>query len=148
MKRIVLPPAAAVGVSQKGVRNYRDTYKDLNIQKAAKLQLRNRLLRQQMFTCIYCDCSLIGLRANIEHMTPVKFGGTNNSNNLVMSCSNCNKKKGNRMLSKHKKKMYQHKAAALRLQATKEAKAHYKYVELNKEIEEEIAYSLFTMFSD
>lgn len=44
--------------------------------------------------CYYCQTYLPMARVNVEHKTARSLGGRNNKNNLVLSCADCNKKKG------------------------------------------------------
>ena len=43
-------------------------------------------------TCRYCSAPLNGM-GEIDHLTPIARGGTNNTNNLTLACSSCNKAK-------------------------------------------------------
>ncbi len=100
-KRIILPPADCYNLPYKGYvgKRVRD---ELNLVKDTESYrlLRVRLLKQQDFRCAYCLCDLSGRKANLEHIVPVKAGGTNNPNNLCMACPDCNRKKGNKIVHK------------------------------------------------
>lgn len=49
------------------------------------------------FTCAYCGLKTKDI--TLDHVLPKKFGGTNNSNNLVPSCLSCNQLKGDLLLT-------------------------------------------------
>lgn len=50
--------------------------------------------------CRFCGSELNGL-GDIEHLTPISRGGSNNIQNLTLSCSKCNKEKTNKTLSEY-----------------------------------------------
>ena len=50
-------------------------------------------------TCYYCDDPLWDKRQNVEHIIPKSKGGGNEKTNLVLACSDCNKKKYTTLLS-------------------------------------------------
>lgn len=98
IKVIKLPSTTAIGV--KGNKNTYATYRVLrkngNYNKLIKLRWA-----QQRGKCFYCFKSLKGHRINIEHMISMSNRGTNNTNNLVIACPDCNKKKGSRNASRY-----------------------------------------------
>lgn len=103
MKRIKLPPANAYKYPYRGYKyGSTDFYKELRINKEQWLKFRAKLLAKQGFKCAYCMCDLHGKRMNVEHIIPISRGGGNDSNNLVAACSNCNKNKGHKRLTKVK----------------------------------------------
>jgi len=64
-----------------------------------KLRLSKRLVRTLMEIhqgiCAYCDVKFDEF--HIDHVVPVSFGGSNNINNLVLSCKNCNWSAGSKV---------------------------------------------------
>lgn len=60
---------------------------------------RKKQFLKQGGLCWYCQDYLPVVRQNVEHKLPRSKGGKNNKNNLVLACSNCNRKKGSRVLS-------------------------------------------------
>jgi 5-methylcytosine-specific restriction endonuclease McrA len=55
--------------------------------------LKQYLLEEYSYTCCYCGATNVPLE--IEHIIPVKRGGSNRASNLCISCVPCNKAKGN-----------------------------------------------------
>lgn len=53
-------------------------------------KIRN-LMSIQEGQCAYCYCDITG-KYEVEHIKPISAGGSNDYNNLVLSCSDCNKK--------------------------------------------------------
>ena len=53
------------------------------------------LLEREQGCCIYCGIHFSFAKMEIEHVVPKSKGGTDSLNNLVLSCSVCNKAKGN-----------------------------------------------------
>lgn len=99
--RIKLPPANCYGHPYAGYRG-KKVREELQLIKGTESyrQLRIKMLKRQAFLCAYCGCSLEGKAANIEHILPVRIGGTNKIDNLVMACQPCNKRKGNKLYHK------------------------------------------------
>lgn len=85
-------------------------------------EVREYLLQKYQYTCVYCNaCAFkngkgnsnvlttelglmpqqrlcqraIGLRLEMDHVVPRSKGGSDSVNNLVLSCRDCNEKKGN-----------------------------------------------------
>jgi len=100
-KVIHLPPADAYRYPYRGYKaSSNDFYKELKANTGNWQRLRARLLKEQDFKCIHCLVDLHNRRMNIEHLVPLKRGGTNHSSNLAASCSDCNRKKGNKPMKK------------------------------------------------
>ena len=62
--------------------------------------LRCRLAEAQNHKCCWCGCDTTDLRkkwnsSTIEHVTPKSVGGSDEPNNLAMSCNKCNNARGN-----------------------------------------------------
>ena len=56
--------------------------------------VKRELLRRQDYVCVYCGHRRISRSFEIEHMTPVTRGGSNDMDNLQGICRPCNKRKG------------------------------------------------------
>lgn len=55
----------------------------------------NALFKQQNGNCWWCG-AFVGLEFEVDHRVPVEKGGKHEMGNLVISCVECNRKKGNR----------------------------------------------------
>lgn len=62
-------------------------------EKLTKKQ-RFTILKRDNFTCRYCGRKTPEVILEIDHIVPVSKGGTNDLNNLVTSCRDCNRGKG------------------------------------------------------
>jgi len=61
---------------------------------------RRNLYRHYKFTCQYCGKRPGPKELSIDHVIPVSRGGKTNWTNCTLACTNCNKKKGDRLPSK------------------------------------------------
>lgn len=60
--------------------------------------LRFEILRRDQFTCRYCGAKAPDVQLHVDHVVSVALGGTDNPENLVTACAECNGGKGNRSL--------------------------------------------------
>ena len=67
--------------------------------KSIPKKVRFEVLKRDKFTCQYCGRQAPDVVLNIDHITPVSKGGTNDITNLITSCWDCNSGKSNRELS-------------------------------------------------
>jgi 5-methylcytosine-specific restriction endonuclease McrA len=68
-------------------------------------KLREAILARDGYVCRWCGCKtfrvppntrrLHQFHATIDHVVPRSRGGTNDVDNLVMSCFGCNQRRGN-----------------------------------------------------
>lgn len=56
--------------------------------------LKQRLMRRQGNTCMYCGYRRTAASMDIDHIIPVVRGGSNNEDNLQVICRPCNQRKG------------------------------------------------------
>ncbi len=56
--------------------------------------LKNELMRRQSNTCVYCGARRIARSMDIDHITPIVRGGSNDDSNLQVICRPCNQRKG------------------------------------------------------
>ena len=63
--------------------------------KAISKKLRFEVFKRDEFKCIYCGRKPPTVVLNIDHIDPVSKGGTNDINNLVTACFDCNNGKSN-----------------------------------------------------
>ncbi|MBL4854470.1 MAG: HNH endonuclease [Robiginitomaculum sp.] len=66
-------------------------------QNRAPAFTRFNLFLRDGFACVYCGC---GKELTFDHVIPRRLGGKTSWDNIVAACSNCNLKKGGRMLRK------------------------------------------------
>jgi hypothetical protein len=62
-------------------------------------KLRFEVFKRDSFTCQYCGLKAPDVILEVDHIKPVKEGGTNDLLNLITSCYICNRGKGARELS-------------------------------------------------
>lgn len=67
--------------------------------KAIPVSIRTEVFKRDMFTCQYCGRKAPEVVLEIDHIKPVAKGGTNHIMNLITSCFECNRGKGDRELS-------------------------------------------------
>lgn len=53
--------------------------------------------------CHWCKCDLTTKTATLDHVIPLARGGSNATDNMVLSCGPCNKEKGNELWDKDRK---------------------------------------------
>lgn len=59
---------------------------------------RFEVFKRDRFTCVYCGRSSPSIVLEIDHVLAVSRGGTDEIDNLVTSCSDCNRGKSDRAL--------------------------------------------------
>lgn len=67
--------------------------------KALSKKIRFEVFKRDKFTCQYCGRSAPDAILEIDHISPVSDGGSNDILNLITSCRDCNRGKGKRTLS-------------------------------------------------
>lgn len=66
--------------------------------RAIAKSVRFEVFKRDKFTCQYCGESAPNVILEIDHITPVSKGGTNDIMNLITSCRDCNRGKRDRKL--------------------------------------------------
>lgn len=61
--------------------------------------VRFEVFKRDAFTCVYCGAHPPAVILHVDHIHPVSKGGTNDVDNLVTSCCDCNQGKSARLLS-------------------------------------------------
>lgn len=56
-------------------------------------RIRFEVLKRDKFTCQYCGRS--GCELEVDHIQPISKGGTNDMDNLITACVDCNRGKSN-----------------------------------------------------
>lgn len=64
--------------------------------------IAQELLEKSLGRCYICN-SEFGDKWEIDHITPIKFGGDNSLNNLAIACRSCNRKKSTKSLGQYLK---------------------------------------------
>lgn len=57
---------------------------------AVSKRTRFEVLRRDNYTCRYCGASAPDVELTVDHVVPVALGGTDNPDNLVTACRDCN----------------------------------------------------------
>jgi len=101
MQYIKLPPADCV--TGKSYNNYAE-YKLWRKSNGYKLWLKKQWNKQKG-KCAYCKCDLRYVNQNVEHVMPqwLNTRFINSARNLVLSCQQCNKNKGGKIIGKKKR---------------------------------------------
>ncbi len=66
--------------------------------KLARKKFRQHIFESWEWKCAYCDKQLSQDSATIDHILPKHKGGQNVKNNMLCSCSECNRLKGSAVL--------------------------------------------------
>lgn len=66
--------------------------------KPLSKRIRFEVFKRDHFTCAYCGAHPPTAILHVDHIDPVSNGGTNDLDNLVTSCSDCNIGKSSRSL--------------------------------------------------
>lgn len=64
--------------------------RDIRQREPINARLRFRVLARDNFTCQYCGRSAPQVELQVDHIQPVKHGGTNFIDNLLTACAECN----------------------------------------------------------
>lgn len=96
-RTIKLPPGS--GITGKSSNPYKE-YVTLRKHSPDFNSWVKRTYGKQGAKCFYCSCDLSKIRINVEHVIPLSRGGLTNSNNMVISCAECNKQKGSKLIPK------------------------------------------------
>ena len=67
-----------------------NTIKNRSYYNCGNLKARFELLKKFNFTCQYCGRKAPDVQLHIDHITPVSKGGSLESSNLTVACSDCN----------------------------------------------------------
>lgn len=70
-----------------------------NKRKPLSKKTRFDVFKRDSFTCQYCSSKPPKVPLEVDHIIPVKSGGTNDIYNLITACFDCNRGKGARELT-------------------------------------------------
>lgn len=66
--------------------------------KSISKKTRFEVLKRDSFTCQYCSAKPPKVPLEIDHINPISKGGTNDIDNLITSCFDCNRGKSDNLL--------------------------------------------------
>jgi hypothetical protein len=87
------------------------TYKHRARTRIAGVTRRMEIIERDNFCCYICDIKLDIKEIELDHLIPVSKGGNSSSENVAVSCMNCNRARGNRINSKQLAKIQQLKVS-------------------------------------
>lgn len=67
--------------------------------KGLSKKIRFEVFKRDSFTCQYCGQKAPDVVLEVDHLDPVSKGGTNDIMNLIASCFDCNRGKGDRKIN-------------------------------------------------
>lgn len=67
--------------------------------KHISAKTRFEVFERDSFTCQYCGRKSPHVELSIDHIKPLSKGGTNDKQNLITACLDCNKGKGTMLIS-------------------------------------------------
>lgn len=62
-------------------------------------KLRFEVFKRDVFTCQYCGATPPSVVLELDHIIPVAQGGDDSEGNLICACFDCNRGKGDRLLT-------------------------------------------------
>ena len=109
--------------------------------KGLSKKIRFEILKRDCFTCVYCGAKAPDATLAVDHIKPVKLGGTNDIENLVTACTGCNLGKHARELTDKQvihKSFNQLKESQQKINQLKEAMRWREEITKNKLEEEDL----------
>ena len=88
--------------NRRGQKRYQDNNREF-IRRRGRVQNRKRgdllgLFEDYLKMCAYCGAKLTSSTMQIDHLVPLKSGGSDETENLVACCRSCNSSKGTKPL--------------------------------------------------
>lgn len=71
--------------------------KKINNRSPLPPSLRYKILKRDRFTCKSCGARAPEVELEVDHIIPTSKGGTDDEKNLVATCTECNRGKGNKV---------------------------------------------------
>lgn len=72
------------------------------MRRALSKRLRFEVFKRDGFRCVYCGATPSSTVLRVDHVLPVKRGGTDDASNLVTACHDCNGGKSDVPLDEHR----------------------------------------------
>ena len=88
------------------------TYKHRAKTRVSGVVRRMEIIKRDNFSCYICNKLLEIKEIELDHLIPVSKGGNSSSENIAVSCRDCNRGRGNRISSDQLIKIQQLKASA------------------------------------
>lgn len=101
------------------------------MRRSISKKLRFEVFKRDGFVCQYCGSHPPDVILHVDHIHPVKDGGSNDINNLVTACESCNLGKGARSLTSIPESL---KDAAKRIQESEDQIVGYQAVIMAQKI--------------
>lgn len=111
-------------------------------------KMRFEVFKRDSFTCQYCGQKAPDVILHIDHIKPVKLGGTNKIINLITSCVNCNLGKKANELSDNSVVLKQQKQAEKLQERREQLRMIMQWQEGLDSIDEDIKKSINKYWSD
>lgn len=102
-------------------------------------RLRFEIFKRDSFKCVYCGAPPTGGVLHVDHIKPVAEGGTNDAENLVTACPDCNLGKSAVPLDRHELRQFDPETAlehAEQLRAW--AEAQREVVQARRDVDQEM----------
>lgn len=108
--------------------------------------LRFDVFKRDGFVCAYCGAHPPDVLLEVDHIHPVAEGGTNDIDNLVTACENCNRGKGATPLNVVPMSLAEKAEAVAEREA--QIKAYYEILQLAKDRREDEAWAIAGIFME
>jgi hypothetical protein len=108
-------------------------------------KLRFDVFKRDGFRCVYCGAHpSVEVLLEIDHIHPVAEGGTNDIDNLVTACLNCNRGKGAALLSAVPQSLEEKAQQTAEREA--QVRAYYEILEAKKERKEDELWTIAEIY--
>jgi hypothetical protein len=119
------PFLASMAARQEGLFIFRGERMAKNKRKNLSKKVRFDVFKRDGFKCAYCGRATPAVVLEVDHIEPVADGGTNEKENLITSCKDCNQGKGKTPLNKIPSPLVEH---IDEIKEKEEQIAHYRKV--------------------
>lgn len=116
--------------------------------KGLSKKIRYEVFKRDSFTCQYCGRKAPDVELEVDHIKPVSKGGDNSILNLITSCYDCNRGKGNRTLNDNSTVEKQRNELEKLQKRNEQLEMMLKWKEELSNIEEKEVVAVFNIFYD